>query len=49
LNAVSEKQEEMAIQLEQSPLAIKDLYERVLVPLDFRQKNSLKKQLTVPG
>jgi hypothetical protein len=47
LKAISEKQEEMAIQLEQSPLAIKDLYERVLVSLDFRQKKFIEK--TVDG
>jgi len=47
LKAVSEKQEEMVIQLEQSPLIVKDIYEKLLVQIDSRQKRFIEK--TVDG
>ncbi len=43
LKAVSEEHEEMVIQLEQSPIAVNDFYERVLVPLDFRHIKFIEK------
>jgi hypothetical protein len=43
LQAVSENQEEMVITLDQAPLVVKDLYEKVVVPLDFIQKKFIEK------
>jgi hypothetical protein len=47
LHAMSEKQEEMVIRLEQSPLIVEDLYEKQAVLFDFRQTKFIEK--TVDG
>jgi hypothetical protein len=45
LNAVSEKQEEVVIHLEQTPLIVNDHYEKVHVPVDFLQRKFIEKSV----
>jgi hypothetical protein len=45
LNAISDKQEEMVINLEQSPLIVEDLYEKQAVQLDIRQTKFIEKSV----